>query len=96
MQCLQSPILMSLTAAWRRYGPKMGKKIRILTRCNRKINARTDPRSDILQVSGQASCSGRSSGPIDPSCFTHSRVQGRNPALARRRRDWEAFGAGRR
>lgn len=44
-------------------GPrKWGKKIRILTRCDQKLNARTDPRSDILQVqvSGQASRSQRS------------------------------------
>lgn len=42
--------------------PKNGEKIRILTRCNQKLNARTDPRSDILQVqvSGQASRSQRS------------------------------------
>lgn len=44
-------------------GPrKWGKKIRILTRCDQKLNARPDPRSDILQVqvSGQASRSQRS------------------------------------
>lgn len=65
MRRLRSPFLMSSTAAWLRYAPKMGEGgggIRIVTRCNQKLNARADPRSDILQVqaSGQASRSQRS------------------------------------
>lgn len=62
MQRLPSPFLMSSTAARLRYAPKNGEKIRILTGCNQKLNAGTDPRSDFLQVqvSGQASRSQRS------------------------------------